>query len=220
MQLWVIHSCSHPCDLFVHHLFDAECEGLDGFASAWVVKVAVLPGVLLVCIFIYFMIQRLLASSREDRNEAVSQLQGHAFMAIFFLYPPICNVVFATFNCRPMGSTEVLMSDDRVRCSTPEHDRLEMASFVVMVGFCFGLPLLCAYILVSKARDYQRICAGSNSVEHLVADRVAQDFGVDVDTAQYIIRDVAMSARFSFIIDAYRPRVLYWEALDMMRKLM
>jgi hypothetical protein len=142
---------------------------------------------------------------------------------VFFVYPPICNVVFATFNCRPMGSTsdtDVLMADDRVRCGTPEHKQLELASFVVMIAFCFGLPVLFAYILVKKARDYQQISADSQSVEQLVADRLAHDFKVDVNTAKYNIRDVSMSASFSFITDAYRPQVLYWEALDMIRKLL
>eukprot|EP01043_Picozoa_sp_COSAG02_P050298 COSAG02_NODE_5155_length_4583_cov_2.407449_2_plen_1311_part_00 len=89
-----------------------------------------------------------------------------------------------------------------------------------MIAFCFGLPLLFAGILVRKAREYQRISDSADSVEQLVADRVAQDFKVDVDTAKYIIRDIGMSASFSFITDAYRPQVLYWETLDMTRKLM
>ena len=39
-----------------------------------------------------------------------------------------------------------------------------------------------------------------------------------MDTAWYMIRDVEISASFSFITDAYRPKFLYWEALDMLRK--
>ena len=75
-------------------------------------------------------------------------------------------------------------------------------------------------LAVEKAAEYQRTSGSSDSVEQLVAERVAQDFKVDEDTAKYIIRDVGMSASFSFITDAYRPKVLYWEALDMFRKLM
>jgi tetratricopeptide (TPR) repeat protein len=122
-----------------------------------VVKVVGLPGVLLTCIFLYFVIERLLASSREEAEDAATHLQSNVFMAVFFVYPPICNVVFATFNCRPMGSTsdnDVLMSDDRVRCGTSEHQTLEIASYAVMLGFCFGLPVLFAYILVQKAMVY------------------------------------------------------------------
>ena len=126
--------------IFWDHLFDAECEGLDGFTSSWVVKVGVLPGILLGCIFVYFMIERGLASSREDKEKAVTHFQSNVFMAIFFVYPPICNVVFATFNCRPMGSagdTDVLMSDDRVRCGTSEHQTLKIALYVSFSSVCF-----------------------------------------------------------------------------------
>lgn len=208
---------------FWDHLFDAECEGLDDFTSMWIVRIIVLPSILIGFIFVYFMIERGLASSREAREDAVTHFQSNVFMAVFFVYPPICNVVFATFNCRPLGSTsdaEVLMSDDRVWCGTSEHKTLQVASFVVMFLFCFGLPMLFACILVKKAQDYHNFSARSDSVEQLVADRVAHDFETDVDTARYIIRDIGMSASFSFITDAYRPRFLYWETLDMIRKLM
>eukprot|EP01043_Picozoa_sp_COSAG02_P035269 COSAG02_NODE_2514_length_8624_cov_12.683050_3_plen_1168_part_01 len=208
---------------FWDHLFNAECEGLDDFASMWIVRIVVLPGILIGLIFVLFMIERGIASSREDKETAVTRFQSNVFMAVFFVYPPICNVVFATFNCRPLGSTsdsEVLMSDDRVRCETSEHQALQVASSVVMIVFCFGLPMLFACILVKKARDYQNFSAQLDSVEQLVADRVAHDFEVDLDTARYIIRDIGMLASFSFITDAYRPRFLYWEALDMTRKLM
>jgi hypothetical protein len=86
---------------FWDHLFNAECEGLDGFASAWIVKVVGLPIILFTCIFLYFVIERLLVSTPEDKAEATTHLQSNLFMAVFFVYPPICNVIFATFNCRP-----------------------------------------------------------------------------------------------------------------------
>eukprot|EP01046_Picozoa_sp_COSAG06_P022113 COSAG06_NODE_1694_length_8699_cov_57.094767_1_plen_2376_part_10 len=203
---------------FWDHLFDAECEGLDDFTSMWVVRIIVLPSILIGFIFVYFMIERGLASTSNDKEKAATHFQSNVFMAVFFVYPPICNVVFATFNCRPLGSTsdaEVLMSDDRVWCGTSEHNALRVASFVVMLLFCFGLPMLFACILVKKAQDYHNFSARSDSVEQLVADRVAHDFETDVDTARYIIRDIGMSASFSFITDAYRPRFLYWETLDM-----
>ena len=186
-------------------------------------KVIVLPGILIGGICVYFVIERLLASSHEEAEVAATHLQSNMFMAVFFVYPPICTVIFATFNCRPLGSTsdtDVLMADDRVRCGTSEHQQLEFASFIVMIAFCFGLPVFFAYILLRKAREYKQTSADSQSVEQLVADRLSTDFNVDVDTAKYIIRDVSMSASFSFITDAYRPQVLYWEALDMTRKLL
>ena len=59
---------------FWDHLFDAECEGLDGFASMWAVRVVALPGILAGCILLYFMIERLRPSSREDKNAAATRL--------------------------------------------------------------------------------------------------------------------------------------------------
>eukprot|EP01046_Picozoa_sp_COSAG06_P038717 COSAG06_NODE_4493_length_4206_cov_2.456294_7_plen_148_part_00 len=55
-------------------------------------------------------------------------------------------------------------------------------------------------------------------MEWLVAELLAHEFKVDFNMAKYVIRDVSMSASFSFITDAYHPQVLYWEALDMIRK--
>jgi hypothetical protein len=210
---------------FWDKLFDAECEGLDGFASKWFVTIAVLPGILTGLTLGYYSIERwLLASSREDEKNAATRLQSNMFTAVFFVFPPICNVVFATFNCRPMAATsdaDVLMTDDRVRCKSSEHQQLIVPSYIVMVAFCFGLPLFLAYNLVKQSWEYATMFAsGSESLERAVADRVAEDFHVDVEAAQYIIRDVSMSASFSFITDAYHPKVLYWETLDMLRKVL
>ena len=68
---------------FWDYLFDAECEGLDGFNSTWIVRVAVLPGILLVCMCAYFMIER--SMTRKDAEVAATHLQSNLFMAVFFV---------------------------------------------------------------------------------------------------------------------------------------
>jgi hypothetical protein len=41
-----------------------------------------------------------------------------------------------------------------------------------------------------------------------------------VDTAKWVIRDVTIGRDYSFLMDAFKPDYLYWEALDMLRKLL
>ena len=62
-------------------------------------------------------------------------LAGHTFLAIFFCYPTICIVSFATFICKQITPTvSVLDSDDKVHCSDPDHRALQVASgFVIAV---------------------------------------------------------------------------------------
>ena len=76
---------------FWDYLFDAECEGLDGFTSSWIVKVVVLPGILIGGICVYFVIERLLASSREDAENAATHLQSNVFMAVFMSQQPFAQ---------------------------------------------------------------------------------------------------------------------------------
>ena len=68
--------------------FDAECEGLDGFESTWVMTVLVLPGILASCIIVYFMIEQAIIWSQHhhDNSNAVAKLQSNLFIAVFIVY--------------------------------------------------------------------------------------------------------------------------------------
>ena len=58
---------------FWDHLFDAECEGLDDFASMWIVTIIVLPGILIGLMFVYFMIP---INSQSEPRQRTSEHSG------------------------------------------------------------------------------------------------------------------------------------------------
>jgi len=55
------------------------------------------------------------------------------------------------------------------------------------------------YILVKKARTYDRETRGTNAV---LARRVAEDLKVDEVAAEFVIRDVIIGEDYSFLMDA------------------
>ena len=82
--------------------------------------------------------------------------------------------------------------------------------------FACGLRLAFGFILLRKASVYQRDTEGSNVA---LAKKVAEDLKVDEKQASFVIRDITIGEDYSFLMDAYVPAYLYWEALDMLRKL-
>ena len=117
--------------------------------------------------------------------------------------------------CRSLTPTDsVLESDDRTLCEDSGHSVIQALSYIVVVLFACGLPLAFGFILVHKARAYQRDTEGSNVA---LAKKVAEDLKVDEKQASYVIRDNTIGEDYSFLMDAYVPAYLYWEALDMLR---
>ena len=64
---------------------------------------------------------------------------------------------------------------------------------------------------------YKRECEGPNAE---VTQRLAQELDVPLDVAEFVVRDVSIGRDYSFLMDGYKPRCLYWEALDMLRPLL
>ena len=93
---------------------------------------------------------------------------------------------------------------------------IQVLSYFVVILFACGLPLAFGFILLRKASVYQRDTEGSNVA---LAKKVAADLKVDEKQASFVIRDITIGEDYSFLMDAYVPAYLYWEALDMLRKL-
>ena len=115
---------------------------------------------------------------------------------------------FATFICRDLSPTDsVLDADDGVFCEDPSHRVLQGFSGVVIALVAIGLPLVVGFFLVRAARRYQRESAIPNKA---MAQRMVAEMGVDFATAEYVIRDVTIGRSYSFLMDGYVPRHLYW----------
>lgn len=139
------------------------------------------------------------------------------FFVIFFCYPTICIISFAAFLCTPMTpDISVLDVDDTVQCEDGSHVTMQILSYIVIVVVDVGLPCALLFVLTRKTATYER----ETQASHLdTAKRIAVELDVDVQTAAFVIRDVTVGRDFSFVMDAYDPRYLYWEAVDMFRKL-
>ena len=74
-----------------------------------------------------------------------------------------------------------------------------------------GLPVVFGFILVRKARTYNRETRGTNAA---LARRVAEDLKVDQVAAEFVIRDVIIGEDYSFLMDACALRLLWPRCLQ------
>ena len=223
--------------LLFRALGPSECFGVKGFTAKWLLRVVGLPVVLSAIVALVYLQQR--HSKSVGPSKAAKGAKAQMFMVIFFVsaigcqslstrhlsqvtvcdcvqcYPTICIVSFAAFICRQLTEdTSVLESDDAIICEDPSHRALQGVSVGVVIIIAFGMPVLFGAILWIAARDYQRNTAKPNEE---IAKRMAEELDVPLGTAEYVIRDVTIGTNYSFLMDAYQPRYLYWEALDMLR---
>jgi hypothetical protein len=199
--------------LLFRALGPSECFGLRGFTSRWLLRVVGLPAVLSFCVLLYYAYDRYANAPDKARIRA----KGNLFFAVFFCYPTICIVSFATFICKSLTPTDsVLEADDTILCQDPGHRGLQAVSAVVVAVVAFGLPVLFGLILLRAAHNYENEFAAQNME---AAKLLAKEVDSDQATAEYVMRDITIGRDYSFLMDAYHPRFLYWEALDMTRKL-
>ena len=198
-------------------IFDSECTGMDQFPTKWVLKVVVLPTVATVFVagaYGWLHLER-------GAAQAAQKAKSYGYGAVFLLYPSICNIAFATFECRELvagQNPQILEADDRFMCDDDEMLVLRSLSLVIIATIAVGVPVIFSILLVRNAREYQQTQSQLNAA---VAARLAEEFGVDSKVADYVLRDVTtMGESFSFLMDAYTFQCYYWEALDLLRKLL
>lgn len=186
-----------------------ECMGLQGFSNGWVMRVFVLPVVLCLVVMLVWCVEK-----SQGNEKANSHAKGNLFLAIFFSYPTICATAFKSFICKALTTDiSVLEADDTVLCEDSEHQLVQVLSLIVTVVFAIGLPVCLLLVLVKKAHDY---AAGGRASNEALTRRVAEELKVDDEKAEYIIRDLVIGADYGFVMDAYDPKFLYWEAIDML----
>eukprot|EP01047_Picozoa_sp_COSAG01_P029060 COSAG01_NODE_1979_length_8743_cov_18.850069_6_plen_1614_part_00 len=199
--------------LLFRALGPSECFGISGFNSRWFLRVLGMPGIMSLFVFGIFLVQ-LVFHGRED---AANSAKSNLFFVVFFCYPTICIVAFAAFMCRPLTATKSFLElDDNIMCEDPSHTAMQVLSGFVIAIVSVGMPLMLLVVLIRKTRNYARDEKANYTI---VAKRLALDVGVDVETAAFVVRDVMLGRAYSFVMDAYHPKYLWWEALDMLRKL-
>lgn len=217
--------------LLFRALGPSECFGIKGFRAKWMLRVVGLPMVLAVVCTILFAHN----TYKYGTRRAVTLAKGHSFvsqpaiqcvtidwpydnlrdgfvcwwqMAIFFCYPTICIVSFAAFICRPMTpSNSILEADDSIICENSSHRALQIVSGVVIAAVAIGIPLYFSYTLITSARQYEQTSKGPNAA---MAKRLAVEMDTHVTVAEYVIRDIQIGEDYSFLMDGYIPKYLYW----------
>ena len=105
---------------------------------------------------------------------------------------------------------------DATSCEESSHVALQWISTGVIAVISVGLPIALFVKLWLKASDWENNQRGKYAD---VAQRMSAELDVDLKQAEFVIRDIVVGKAFSFLMDAFDPRYLYWEALDMIRKL-
>ena len=127
--------------------FSADCIGYGSFNERWAMKVVMVPGLLVLIVFLAWSVERCVHMRGLDGEAAKQQAQQRRrenfmqrlFIVLFFCYPSVCKATFSAFNCMeiiPMDSASeesetqysVLIEDDRVLCESSSHQKIQYPS--------------------------------------------------------------------------------------------
>ena len=53
-----------------------------------------------------------------------------------------------------------------------------------------------------------------------IAQQLAKELRTELEIVECVLRESFLSTQYSFLVKAFKPSYLYWESLDMIRKLM
>eukprot|EP01048_Picozoa_sp_COSAG05_P012121 COSAG05_NODE_1192_length_5572_cov_3.202266_3_plen_947_part_00 len=241
----IMHDMKSLLDVF-GLVFSPECIGLASFHSTWVLRVFCLPMSMLVIATGYVLLKRHRARdgngacyadacTKTKRAELVRNLKSPCFFIVFFCYPSICNICFSALNCEPLSDENlsnlsdiplrwarselvtrfVLLADDRIFCD--ELGSIQNLSILVIVGFGCGIPIGFGWLLLHSARSHRLSDEDTRDKTHI--NNLAAKFSTSAIVAGHMVRDLRMEADYGFLMDAYKPTFLYWETMELLRKL-
>jgi len=97
-----------------------------------------------------------LESEREQKQKLKNlRMVGRINLALFFVYPSICQSVFLGMDCVYISGSEYLSSDFSINCGTNEIYKLFRGfNWVVMIMFVFGVPAFYSSILFQNRRAF------------------------------------------------------------------
>eukprot|EP01045_Picozoa_sp_COSAG04_P040830 COSAG04_NODE_12113_length_669_cov_1.745614_2_plen_83_part_01 len=80
------------------------------------------------------------------------------------------------FNCRSLdGGIQLLRTDFRVDCTSPQHQLFKIIAGAVIVLFAIGIPVYLVVLMARRMREYR---VNSDS-DRFVARRVADELKID-----------------------------------------
>ena len=131
----------------------------------------------------------------------------------------VTNKLFAVLNCRLLThDLEVLVTDYSIGCNTSEHTTYQVASYILIVIFSVGVPVL---LMLGLAKNQQAKREEFNTPKmDYVCRRVMTELNHGkLSEVETVVIDLKLGSRFGNLVNAYRPGMFFFEALDMLRKL-
>jgi alpha-tubulin suppressor-like RCC1 family protein len=131
------------------------------------------------------------STMRRAPSPHVQKAATIVVLLTYALYPSFSNTLFQAFNCHDIDGTRYLRADYRIDCASNVHATAQIFAACGIVGCSIGIPLL--YLLILR-RHRADMTDGdestSRSTEHL-----------------------------HFFVQDYKPAYWYWEAVELLRKL-
>ena len=177
----------------------------------WLLSVLALPAAFLLAVGIY------LALTRDSRTA-----QNLTYFGLFVIYPFVSEKVFEMLSCRRLGPDESWLETDMgVSCEDAKHADYARLAVAIIVVVIVGVPAVFATALWAETRRNRREFHGTSGALLLSAQDKPRLRG-DVQTAQQKsfleYNFEKLGARYSVVIRSYKPSLIYWEAVDWLRK--
>ena len=213
----VLHTLSYWLQLkFVTlGLWHVECEEVQrSYYRMWSFRVFGVPGLLLGLAALHCLArQHKAGTAKELRQAAADAFRGQASMIAYVLYPGICRLVFAMFDCTPVTHCDAVLDVDHgVLCKTDTHNAFRVVAAAVFVLVCLGVP---AYLM----QQLRTPVVLDSSPEAVCILQVQREFGVDAERAKSAWYDIVDNNQFRFLTSGYRGGFTRWECIDWLRKL-
>lgn len=107
------------------------------------------------------------------------------------------------------------MDDDRILCDSPDHQTYQNWSYLLIVGFAFGVPGVVFYSLYMRRRKYKK----HQEENRELVERVCKKLEMTDTKANVLVQEVRAGQDVAFLLQSYKPTQHYWECWDMLRKL-
>ena len=202
--------------LFIHF----DCLGVKhSYYVAWWFSTVGQLAALLAFVALWYGTQLL----RGDAIAARAKAASIAFAGVFLWYPTLCTRAFEMLRCTTVfpavnGSNngkriERLSVDYSVDCDDALYS-VHYVAALVLLAVATALPVVVIH-RVRALTDDSDAPLDSISIGH----RVAAELRVDPDNAQEAITHLLTGREFSFMTAGLGSQYLWWEAVDMLRKL-
>jgi len=107
------------------------------------------------------------------------------------------------------------VDDDRILCDSPDHQTYQNWSYLLIVGFAFGVPGVVFYSLYMRRRKYKK----HQEENRELVERVCKKLEMTDTKANVLVQEVRAGQDVAFLLQSYKPTQHYWECWDMLRKL-